>query len=80
MTMPTILRHGPYRFYFYSSDGNEPPHIHVARDDAVAKFWLDPFRCDHSLGFRAVEVRRIGGIIEAERLTLLKEWYEHFAK
>jgi hypothetical protein len=58
--MPTALRSGPYRFFFYSSDGHEPPHIHVARDDAVAKFWLDPLRHDHSLGFRPAELRRIG--------------------
>lgn len=42
--MPTILRVGPYRFFFYSGDGREPPHIHVERDSGVAKFWLDPVR------------------------------------
>ena len=40
--MPTVLRSGPYRFYFYSHEPNEPPHIHVDRDDLSAKFWLDP--------------------------------------
>jgi len=40
--MPTILRIGPYRFYFYSADGNEPIHIHVDRDKCTTKFWLDP--------------------------------------
>ena len=40
--MPTILREGPYRFFFYASDREEPPHVHVERDDRVAKFWLDP--------------------------------------
>lgn len=40
--MPTILRIGPFRLFFYAGDGNEPAHIHVARDKAVAKFWLDP--------------------------------------
>lgn len=78
--MPTVVRHDPYRFYFYSSDGNEPPRVHIARDDAVAKFWLDPLRRDHSSGFRSVELRRIGSIIKAEQPTLLKAWHEHFAK
>ena len=27
--MPTILRSGPYRIYFYSHEPNEPPHVHV---------------------------------------------------
>ena len=40
--MPTILRDGPYRCFFYSGEGREPPHVHVERDDAVAKFWLHP--------------------------------------
>jgi len=40
--MPTVLRSGPYRFYFYSHEPNEPPHIHVDRDDLSAKFWLNP--------------------------------------
>jgi hypothetical protein len=36
--MPTVLRIGPYRFYFYSHDGAEPRHIHVERDGQSAKF------------------------------------------
>ena len=41
--MPTVLRRGPYLFFFYSSDRAEPPHVHVQRDENLAKFWLDPF-------------------------------------
>jgi Domain of unknown function (DUF4160) len=41
--MPTVLRSGPYRFFLYAGDGGEPPHVHVERDAAEAKFWLDPF-------------------------------------
>jgi len=44
MTMPTVLRIGPYRFFFFSNEGNEPPHVHVERDDNTAKYWLDPVR------------------------------------
>jgi hypothetical protein len=40
--MPTVLRLGPYRFFFYAGDGVEPPHVHVERDDNTAKFRLDP--------------------------------------
>jgi hypothetical protein len=40
--MPTVLRSGPYRFYFYNHEPNDPPHVHVDRDDLSAKFWLPP--------------------------------------
>ena len=46
--MPTVLRSGPYRFYFYSSDDGEPLHVHVAKDLLKAKFWLDPVRLAYS--------------------------------
>jgi hypothetical protein len=35
-TMPTVLRLGPYRFFFYAGDGEEPLHVHVERDDSEA--------------------------------------------
>ena len=76
--MPTVLRVGPYRFYFYSSDGSEPYHVHVQRDDAVAKFWLDPVRVEYSIGFPASEIRRIRSIISEHRPALLERWDEYF--
>jgi len=74
--MPTILREGPYRFFFYSSDGAEPPHIQ--RDEAIAKFRLDPIRYDYSAGFRPVEIRRIQAMIEKHRDTIADAWNDHF--
>jgi len=43
--MPTILRVGPNRFFFYASDRAEPVHVHVEGGDGTAKFWLDPSGC-----------------------------------
>ena len=40
--MPTVLRVGPYRYFFYASDRDEPPHIRVERNDNVARY--DHFR------------------------------------
>ncbi|MCF8114040.1 MAG: DUF4160 domain-containing protein, partial [Desulfotignum sp.] len=41
--MPTVKSiPGPYRLFFYSFDCNEPMHVHVQRDKAVCKFWLNP--------------------------------------
>ncbi len=36
--MPTVTRIGAYRFFFFSNEGTEPPHVHVEREDALAKF------------------------------------------
>jgi hypothetical protein len=49
------MRIGPYRLFFYSSDRDEPPHVHVEREHNVVKFWLEPVRLHHAVGFRAVE-------------------------
>jgi Domain of unknown function (DUF4160) len=63
--MPTILRRGPYRVYFFSHEPGEPPHVHVDRDDQSAKFWLGPVALVRNLGFRATELRRVQRLIEA---------------
>ena len=77
--MPTVLKVGPYRFFFYSADGSEPTHVHVQRDDLVAKFWLQPVRLDDSGGFARVEIRRLQAMVEDEVETLLGFWDEFFA-
>ena len=77
--MPTVLRVGPYRFFFYAGDGGEPSHIHVERDDGDAKFWLDPVRLERSHGFRRKVINRIDELIEEHREQLLEAWNEFFA-
>lgn len=76
--MPTVLESGPYRMYFYSHEPNEPPHVHVDRDDSSAKFWLDPVALAGNLGFAPVELRRVQRLIVENRTLLLEEWYERF--
>ncbi len=76
--MPTVLRDGPYRFFFYSSDRNEPPHVHVERDDNVAKFWLDPVRLQSSGGFSRVEIGRIEKLVIEHQQELLEAWNAYF--
>ena len=76
--MPTILIVGPYRFFFYSGDRNEPPHAHVERDDNVAKFWLDPVRLQSSGGFSRVEISRIEKMVNDHQQKLLEAWNEYF--
>ncbi|MCX5958258.1 MAG: DUF4160 domain-containing protein [Cyanobacteria bacterium] len=74
--MPTILRSGPYRVYFYSHEPNEPPHVHVDRDKASCKVWLVHVALSSSLGFSARELREIERLVSLNRAILLKAWEE----
>ena len=76
--MPTVLRTGPYRFFFVSLDYNEPPHIHVRRENKVAKFWLDPVALQKAGRFRRTELNRIARLVSEHREYLLEKWYEFF--
>lgn len=76
--MPTVLRVGPYRFFFYAGDRDEPPHIHVEREDMIAKFWLDPIRLQRSGGFPRMEIGRLQKVITTRHLQLLEAWNEYF--
>jgi hypothetical protein len=62
--MPTVLRSGPYRFFFFSADRYEPPHVHVERENMRAKFWLKPVRLQESGGFSRVELGRLQALVE----------------
>jgi len=77
--MPTILRVGPYRFFFYAGDREEPQHIHVERDEKIAKFWLDPVRMQRSGGFNRADIARIHRIIEDHHSELVEAWNDYFS-
>ena len=76
--MPTVLRIGTFRFYFFSHEPNEPPHVHVDRDAATIKVWLQPVEVARSRGFRAHEIGGVVSMVEARRERLLEAWHEHF--
>ena len=78
--MPTVFRVGPYRFFFYAGDRDEPHHIHVERDDKVAKYWVDPIRLQNSGGFSRVELNQIHSIIAENRDFLMEAWDEYFGR
>jgi hypothetical protein len=75
-----VLQRDGFKFLIYSREGNEPPHVHVRRGGAVAKFWLDSAGVADSRGFRSVALTRIGLIVTEEREFFLRRWYEHFAQ
>ena len=76
--MPTILRIGAYRFYFYSHEPNEPPHIHIDRDNLSAKFWLQSASLAQNIGFPAKELRKLQSMVIENQTQLLEAWYEYF--
>lgn len=73
--MPTVLREGPYRVYFFSHDLVEPPHVHIDRDNLSAKFWLEPVILAANFGFSPRELRRIQVLIAENRAKLLEAWH-----
>jgi hypothetical protein len=78
--MPTVLISGPYRIYFHSHEPNEPPHVHVDRDDVSAKFWLQPVHLARNVGFRPAELSKVEARIVQEKPILLEAWYGYFGK
>ena len=76
--MPTVRREGPYRFYFFSHDADEPPHVHVDRDECSAKFWLEPVALARNLGFGAAELLRIERITAVHAESFLEAWHGFF--
>jgi hypothetical protein len=76
--MPAALRIGPYRFFFVSLDYDEPPHVHVQRENKVAKFWLDPVALQKAGGFSRTELNRIAELTSENQEYLLERWHDFF--
>jgi hypothetical protein len=76
--MPVVVRVGPYRLFFYSSEGTERIHVHVERDDRAAKFWVEPVTLASSGGFGAAELRKIEALVIEHRQSIINRWHEHF--
>ncbi|HWI86513.1 MAG TPA: DUF4160 domain-containing protein [Sphingomonas sp.] len=77
--MPTILRIGAYRFYFFSHEPNEPPHVHVDAGASTLKAWLTPVELARNRGFRPREINAILKLVAEHRTALLEAWHEHFS-
>ena len=77
--MPALLRVGGYRFFFYSLEDREPPHIHVAHAGRYAKFWLDPVTLASNRGFRSHELTIIRRLVLENRDFFLEKWNAYFS-
>lgn len=76
--MPTIFRHRGYRFFFFSLEGAEPPHVHVEKAERYAKFWLDGAVLARNRGFRSRELATIRRLVRQNEALIREKWHEHF--
>ena len=76
--MPTVKNiPGPYRFFFYSFDCNEPMHVHVQRENKICKFWLAPVSLSKNRRFAPSELNRIRKIMNEYLEEIIEAWHEH---
>lgn len=76
--MPTVLRLGSFRFFFYSHENREPQHIHIECDDRTAKYWLEPVELARSQGFRPSDLNRLRALVIEHRTEFMEAWHAHF--
>ena len=76
--MPTILRRLGFRFFFYSNEGNEPPHIHVEKAEGNGKYWLEPVSKSYMRDFSKKDEKQAEKIVLKEQNNFKKKWYEYF--
>lgn len=76
--MPTLLRMRGYRFFFFSREDHEPPHVHIESGDDYAKFWLQPVALEQSFGYNSTEIHRLREMVEEHLDLLLEKWRERF--
>ena len=75
---PTVLRKGGYRFFFFSTDREEPKHIHVTYRDKYAKYWVEPVALARNKGFSGHELTEVHKIIETNKILIKEKWDEFF--
>ena len=77
---PTVLKSGPYRFFFFSNEGTEPPHIHIKSSGSEAKFWLEPVVLAYNYGYSGHELRRIERLVADNRILFLEAWEDYASR
>ncbi|MEI7669586.1 MAG: DUF4160 domain-containing protein [Pseudomonadota bacterium] len=78
--MPTLLNWNGFRFYFFSNEGFEPPHIHVDKGDNSAKIWLSSLVIEHNYGFKEKELNAILLKVSEKQAYFMEAWNEYFNK
>jgi hypothetical protein len=71
-----------YIFFFYSNEGTplEPCHIHVRKNENVAKFWIEPnVSLASSYGIPLKDLTSIKKFIIKNKTTILEKWNDYFS-
>jgi hypothetical protein len=76
--VPTIYRENGFRFYFFSHEPNEPPHVHIDKGEATIKIWLGSLEVAKSRGFRAHQISGINSIVSERQMLFTEKWHEYF--
>ena len=76
--VPTVLLAEGCRFFFFSNEGTEPPHVHVERGDGYAKFWLEPVELVDAVGMKTRELGRARLLVIQHRIDFREKWREYF--
>lgn len=79
--MPTVFTWNGYRFFFFSNEGTprEPKHIHVRKNEKIAKFWLEPdVKLAMSYDMPSAETGRLMMVVEEHAEKFRRKWDEYF--
>lgn len=76
--MPTVLRKDGFRFFFFSNERVEPPHIHIELGEGYAKFWLEPIVLSYSVGFTSRQLSKLRNLVEENQELFKESWHDHF--
>ncbi len=79
--MPTVFNEKGYKFFFFSNEGNplEPCHIHVRKNESLAKFWIsDKCSLAENYGFTAKQLNEIAEIINLNNKKIKEAWNGFF--
>ncbi len=75
---PTVLRHGKYRFFFFSREESRK-HVHVTSPDGEAKFWLEPvIALAEFEGLNPRQLKQLQELVHEKRDEIIKAWKTHF--
>jgi len=75
--VPTLLRIGPYRFFFWSHE-HEPPHVHVESAHGRAVVDLAVVEVKKARGYTARERAQIRAIVVRHREAFPRRWHGYF--
>jgi hypothetical protein len=76
--VPSLLIWNGYRFYFFSSEGSEPAHVHIDKSGRTAKFWLLPVALASNVKFKDNEINELERKVCEHQKIFLKAWHEYF--